>query len=167
MKLEAETLKDHPEILIDEIKLRLSDSYLPEEKDQVRSSEEAFIDKFRNIQKPEIKSLLETTKYLVQNRDKLNEKQVRLRNIMRSLYLRIGGNFTTAGIIHDKRDIFFLNSTEITAIIEKGKYTNEEIQERIEKRKAEYAENLEKPFNECIHFFGAIQPENMIVFTSD
>ena len=87
--------------------------------------------------------------------------------IIRAIYLRIGTHFALAGIIHDPRDIFFLEQEEIANIVVKGRYTNDEIQERIEKRKAEYEENRQKPYYECLHFFGAVQPENMIVYKSE
>ena len=167
LKLEAITAKENPAPVLLEIKNQLIPLQKVSTKDATPNYEDVVISKFHNIQKPEIKNLIETTKFLIENRHKLYEKQVRLCAIMRAIYLRIGSNFAIASIIHDPRDIFFLKNTEIAAIIEKGKYTNDEIQERIEKRKAEYAENLEKPYYECLHFYGAIQPENMIVFKSE
>ena len=167
LKLEAITLKENPEPLIAEIKAHLEEETIPTVKEPSDVAEESFIAKFRNIQRAEIRSLIETTKFLIQNRTKLDEKQVRLCAIIRAICVRIGSNFTTAGIIKEPRDVFFLEKAEITDIIERGRYTNEEIQERITKRKAEYLENCKKPYFECIHFFGAIQPENMIVYKGE
>ncbi len=167
LKLEAITAKEDPAPLILEIKNQLISLQKPAAHEPVASSFEPFINKFRNIQRTEIKNLLETTKYLIDNRRALYYKQVRLCSILRSIYLRIGNNFTTAGIIHNPRDIFFLKKDEISDIIEKGKYTNEQIQERILERQTEYIDNAKKPDHECMHFYGAIQPENMIVYKSE
>ena len=167
LKLEAITMKENPAPLLLEIKNQLIPLQKVTTSDITPNYEDAIISKFHNIQKPEIKNLIETTKFLVENQHKLYEKQVRLCAIMRAIYLRIGSNFAIANIIHEPRDIFFLKNTEIAAIIEKGKYTNDEIQERITQRKAEYTENLQKPYYECLHFYGAIQPENMIIFKSE
>ena len=107
------------------------------------------------------------TRFIVEDREKLAEKQVRLCTIMRNIYLRIGANLAHANLIDSDRDIFFLEQDEIFNIIEKGKYTDDEIKDRIATRKAEYAENIQKPYYETIHFFGAIKPENMIVYKSE
>ncbi|MDO4219951.1 MAG: PEP-utilizing enzyme, partial [Candidatus Saccharibacteria bacterium] len=64
--------------------------------------------------------------------------------------------------IERPRDIFFLEKDEITAIIRRQKYSEEEIKEKIAKRKLEYEENDKKPTNERMYFYGDIKEENML-----
>ena len=167
LKLEAITIKENPAPFLLEIKHRLISMQKLSTGTFSPNYEPSFIDKFHNIQKAEVKNLIDSTRCIIEEREKLREKQVRLCMIIRAIYLRIGTHFALAGIIHDPRDIFFLEQEEIANIVVKGRYTNDEIQERIEKRKAEYEENRQKPYYECLHFFGAVQPENMIVYKSE
>ena len=167
LKLETITTKENPGPFLLEIKHNLISLQKAGTKEYTPNYEDVFISKFRNIQKSEIKNLIDMTRFIVEDREKLAEKQVRLCMIMRNIYLRIGANLAHANLIDSDRDIFFLEQDEIFNIIEKGKYTDDEIKDRIATRKAEYAENIQKPYYETIHFFGAIKPENMIVYKSE
>ena len=163
LKLETITMQQDPSFLLKIIKQYLELDKLPEEKEKsTRTSEEKYFNYFHGVKKSEAKMLVKLTKYFVRNREMLRLRRTYIYSIVRNIYLRIGVNFFDEGLIERPRDIFFLEKDEITAIIRRQKYSEEEIKEKITKRKLEYEENDKKPTNERMYFYGDIKEENML-----
>lgn len=163
LKLETITMQQDPSFLLNIIKQYLQLDTIPEEKEKsTHTSEERYYRYFNGIKKSEAKALVKLTKYFVRNREMLRLRRTYIYSIVRNIYLRIGVNFFDEGLLERPRDIFFLEKDEITAIIRRQKYNEEEIQEKVSARKLEFEENSKKPANERMYFYGDIKPENMI-----
>lgn len=163
LKLETITMQEDPSFLINIIKQYLSLEKLPESKEKdTKDIEEKFYQNFRGVDKTTAKTLVRLTKYFVRNREMLRLRRTYIYSIVRNIYLRIGHNLAEAGEIQNARDIFYLEKNEISSLINNGKYSAEELQAKIEKRKTEYSENENKEIYERMYFYGAIKSENMI-----
>ena len=163
LKLETVTMQQDPSFLLNIIKQYLELDSIPEEKEKsTHVSEERYYRHFRGIKKSEAKTLVKLTKYFVRNREMLRLRRTYIYSIVRNIYLRIGVNFFDEGLLERPRDIFFLEKDEITAIVKRQKYSEEEIKTKVAERKLEYEENDKKPTNERMYFYGDIKPENMV-----
>ncbi len=163
LKLETITMQQNPSFLINIIKQYLELPQLPENKEKKSNKAEArFLSYFKGIKKAEAKFLIKETKYFVRNREMLRLRRTYIYSIVRNIYLRIGQNMANERLIRSQRDIFYLEKDEITVIIKRGKYTVDEIRDKIDARKKEYAANDKKETYERMYFYGDVKPENMI-----
>lgn len=163
LKLETITMQQDPSFLINIIKQYLELPQLPENKEKKSTqAENRFLSYFKGIKKAEAKFLIKETKFFVRNREMLRLRRTYIYSIVRNIYLRIGQNMANERLIRNPRDIFYLEKDEIRDIIKRGKYTVDEIRNRIDERKKEYARNNEKEAYERMYFYGEVKPENMI-----
>lgn len=165
LKLETITAKENPMIILDLIKKRISNP-TPNvtEIKPINLSKEILLKNLRGRKKAEVKSLLSTIKCLKTSHEALQLQEERIVAILRTIYLQIGKQFTVAGLLKNENDIFFLTQDEITETIERYKYSDYEIQDRVEQRKAEYHTNSHSPSRTQIHFFGSIKVENILIY---
>ena len=163
LKLETVTMQQDPSFLINIIKQYLELPQMPEVKEKKNKNSEAkFLSYFNGIKKAEAKFLIKETKFFVRNREMLRLRRTYIYAIVRNIYLRIGENMANERLIRSPRDIFYLEKNEITDIIKRGKYTVDEIRDRIDLRKKEYKINDAKETYERIYFYGDVKPENMV-----
>lgn len=83
--------------------------------------------------------ILKTTRKMVSNRENLRYERTRAFGMTRKMFLGIGRQFEKDGIIHQQRDIFFLEKKEIFDII-KGTAIQHNPKTLIDLRKATYDE---------------------------
>ena len=163
LKLETVTMQQDPSFLINIIKQYLELPQMPEVKEKKNKNSEAkFLSYFNGIKKAEAKFLIKETKFFVRNREMLRLRRTYIYAIVRNIYLRIGENMANERLIRSPRDIFYLEKNEITDIIKRGKYTVDEIRDRIDLRKKEYKINDTKETYERMYFYGDVKPENMV-----
>ena len=163
LKLETVTMQQDPSFFFNIIKQYLELPQMPEVKEKKNKNSEAkFLSYFNGIKKAEAKFLIKETKFFVRNREMLRLRRTYIYAIVRNIYLRIGENMANERLIRSPRDIFYLEKNEITDIIKRGKYTVDEIRDRIDLRKKEYKINDTKETYERMYFYGDVKPENMV-----
>ena len=163
LKLETVTLFEDPSFLLDTIRGYLRCDTLPEpDSVQDNSAEKALLLRFPVVKRPFVRMLLHITKYFIRNRESLRLRRTYIYSVVRNIYLRIGKNLLSLHVLHDFRDIFFLEKNEI-AQISAGRLTDRtEIRRRIDERKAEYLANKSRPIYDRMYFYGNIEPAHML-----
>ena len=129
LKLESDTFRTNPELLLKKILEYISDDNL---------------DKYlvKNTKKVDITLSKKAKKYLqkaqvgIKNREISRLSRSKLYGVMRSIVLNIGRNFVRENRIKDKKDIFYLYYDEIVDAIDD---VNLDLNKLIENRKLEYA----------------------------
>lgn len=163
LKLETVTLLEDPSFLFQMIRnyLQLSPDEMFRENEVNEEDSEAILYKYYSrSERPKLKILIRMTKFFIRNRERLRLRRTYIYDIVRNIYLAVGRNFQSEGRIDHYRDIFYLEKDEVTEMV-RGNLT-EDVRERIEQRKAEYAENKNKETYERMYFYGDLTRENMI-----
>ncbi len=162
LKLETVTTLEDSTYLIDTIKRYLTVE-LPSVDQKPKEKDISGIYKAYGIfTRPFIRFLVEKTKYLIRNRESLRLRRTYIYSIVRKIYIRIGLNFASDGIIKDPRDIFFLEKPYISDLIEGRRTDIAGAQKRVEKNRKKYIENREKETYERIYFYGDMKAENAV-----
>lgn len=166
LKLETETMFEKPEMLLDMIKQYLTmenelSAYRPDEADDEAREKELY-SCCGFFKRPFLKLLVRLTKFFVRNRESLRLRRTYIYSIVRKIFLRMGANFVSQGILENARDIFYLHKDEVFRYGESGCKDISAIRTRIKKRKAEMEENKKKTTYERMYFYGDVTAENMI-----
>jgi hypothetical protein len=165
LKLETITAKEDPMQTLELIKQHISNTIPTEpETKPINLSKEILLKNLHGSKKADAKALLRMAKCLKTSHDALQSQEERIAAILRTIYLQIGKHFTIAGLLKNERDIFFLTYDEIEETIERYKYSDIEIQNRVEQRQAEYHTNGRSASRTQIHFFGSIKVENVLIY---
>jgi pyruvate,water dikinase len=164
LKLETETYRQNPALLIQRIQENLNHEPRKKEGDErfeIRAKAEKEL--FGNVKgwfkKSILRYLLKNTRRLVSNRENLRYERTRAFGMMRRLFLAIGQKMASAGLIEAPRDIFYLEEKEIFNYL-KGTATTINLKELVAMRKEEFNKYKEEdPLPERIETLGWIYPE--------
>ncbi len=163
LKLETVTLFEDPAFLLDTIRGYLRCESLPECGGELSSeAEKELMSHFGIFKRPLIKTLLRVTKFFIRNRESLRLRRTYIYSVVRNIYLRIGKNLASEGVIGHFRDIFYLTKDEIEAYVEGSGESPEVLRGLITARKAEYEQNKSRTIYERMYFYGEVCPENML-----
>ena len=158
LKLETETFRQNPALLIQRIQENLN--YEPRKKEGeerfeigAKAEKELFGNVKGGLKKRLLKYLLKNTRRLVSNRENLRYERTRAFGMMRRLFL------AKNGLLAEARDIFYLEENEIFNYL-KGTSTSVNLKELVNLRKAEFEEyKNDNPLPERIETYGWIYPE--------
>lgn len=164
LKLETETYRQNPALLIQRIQENLRLDARPKEnhsKNNIRATAE--VELFGALRKPWqkwlMKYLLKNTRRLVSNRENLRYERTRAFGMMRRLFLAMGDKMSVQGLIKEARDIFYLEEKDIFNYL-KGIATTTNLKDLVKTRREEfklYGEEIAPP--ERIETHGWIYPE--------
>ncbi len=163
LKLETETFRQNPALLIQRIQENLKNEPRKREGgERFEIREKAERELFGNVKgwlkKRLLRYLLKNTRRLVSNRENLRYERTRAFGMMRRLFLAMGEKMYSNGILGEARDIFFLEEKEIFNYL-KGTATTINLKEAVELRKAEFRKyEDENPLPERIETHGWIYP---------
>ncbi|MDD6395166.1 MAG: PEP-utilizing enzyme, partial [Firmicutes bacterium] len=163
LKLETVTMQEDPTFLFETIKQYLEincdvEVYQP---DDGKSLEKELYSHCAFGQKWLMKLLVKMTKFFIKNRESLRLRRTYIFSIVRNIFLRVGHNFESEGLIDNYRDIFFLTKPEIFEAIQNPEFSVD-FKNLIAARRAEYDTNSEKTIYERMYFYGDVTPQNMV-----
>ncbi len=168
LKLETLTLLEAPELLLVTLKQYLGleeniQTYRSdEEKDGEKAAYNTLLSACRFGQRGIVKLLVRLSKFFIRNRESLRLRRTYIYSIVRKIYLGIGRNLASEGIIKDSRDVFFLTKDEVSSLVY-GKYGDtSDVCKKTKDRKAEYYANKNKTVYERMYFYGDVSAENML-----
>lgn len=164
LKLETETSRQNPVLLIQRIQENLSHpprKKASEERFEIRAKAEKEL--FGNVKgvlkKRLLRYLLKNTRRLVSNRENLRYERTRAFGMTRRLFLSMGEKMEKNGLLEKARDIFYLEENEIFSYL-KGTATTVNLKDLVNLRKAEFeAFKEEETLPERIETYGWIYPE--------
>ena len=162
LKLESITLKENPDFLFQTLKNYLQMEEKPSVYKPLEIDEEELYKQVSFAKRLLLKKLVKFTKYFVRNREFLRLYRTYIYDIVRMIFLRIGHNLETEGVISYYRDVFFITKEELFPLAEGEAVQITELQKKIAKRKQEFEENKDKEVFERMYFYGEVKAENMI-----
>lgn len=159
LKLETVTLQEDPTFLFQTLKnyLKMEEKVPVYQMDEI--DEEELYRRVSFFERPLFRILVAITKFFVRNREFLRLRRTYIYAIVRNIFLRIGHNLESEGVLEHYRDIFFLTKEEVFALADGKRF---DVTETVEVRKREYEANKEKPIYERMYFYGEVKEENMI-----
>ena len=166
LKLETETMFEKPELLLEMIKQYLIiendlSVYQSSELDD-ESKEKKLYSCCGALKRPLLKLLVSVTKFFVRNRESLRLRRTYIYSIVRKIFLRMGANFVSQGILENTRDVFYLHKDEVFAFAKNGCNDIPTVRENVRKRKLEMEENRTKTVYERMYFYGDVAADNML-----
>lgn len=166
LKLETETMFEKPEILLETIKqyLMIENNISAYQPNDVGDStkEKALYSCCNVFKRPFLKLLVRITKFFVRNRESLRLRRTYIYSIVRKIFLRIGSNLVSQGILKDTRDVFYLTKDELFEYAENGCNEIPKVRENVQSRKNEMEKNRDKTVYERMYFYGDVDAQNML-----
>lgn len=159
LKLETVTLHEDPTFLFQTVKnyLKMDEKVPVYQMDEIDEGE--LYRRVPFFKRPLLRILVGITKFFVRNRELLRLRRTYIYAIVRNIFLRLGHNLESEGVLEHYRDIFFLTKEEVFALADGKRF---DVTETVEVRKREYEANKEKPIYERMYFYGEVKEENMI-----
>lgn len=163
LKLETITYKQDPSMLVNLLKMYVSQERFESKSLKLREKAEETVGELLSkhpLKKRIFRFVLKKTRILVSARENLRFERTRGFGKVREIFLALGDVFYFEGIIECPRDIFYLTQNEIFDFI-KGTAVTPEIAELIQYRKSKFQLYESKNSAERIRTFGMVYHGNV------
>ncbi|HEX2190787.1 MAG TPA: PEP/pyruvate-binding domain-containing protein [Longimicrobiaceae bacterium] len=145
LKLETVTLGENPEFLVQTIRAYLRsgttnpDATREREREIRRAAEARVRQELRGMRRGVYFGVLRRTRERVRDRENLRFERTRVFGVVRRIFLGIGARLAEAGMLRERRDVFWLRVEEVFGTLD-GTSVAGDLRSLAAQRKAEFAE---------------------------